>query len=60
MPLPRLVFVEDFHGRVLSHIMVPVEVLLQFIVSVERPLDVLDRTGEAEDFVLDQVGTLST
>ena len=59
MPLPGLVFVEDFHSRVLSHIMVPVEVLLQFIVGVERPLDVLDGTGEAEDLVLNQVDTLS-
>ncbi len=47
-----LVFVENFHGGIFLHIVVPVEVVLKFVVGVEGPLNVLDRTGKTENLVL--------
>jgi hypothetical protein len=46
-----LVLVENVHRRVLLHVVVPVEMVLQFIVRVERGLDVLDGTSETENLV---------
>jgi hypothetical protein len=34
--------------------MIPVQMLLQLVVRVEGPFNVLDSTDEAHDFVLDQ------
>jgi hypothetical protein len=47
-----LVFVENFHRRILLHVMIPVEMILQLVVRVEGPFYVLDSTGKAQDLVL--------
>jgi hypothetical protein len=46
-----LVLVEDVHSRVFLHIMVSVEMVLQLIVGVESPLNVVDGADEAQDLV---------
>ncbi len=52
-PITRFVFVVDVHGRVLVHIMIPVEVVLELVIGVEGFLDTFDRAHETLDDVLD-------
>jgi len=47
-----LVFVENVHCRIFLHVMIPVQMLLQLVVRVEGPLNVLDGTDEAQNLVL--------
>ncbi len=47
-----LVFVENFHGGILLHVMVPVKVILKLVVRVESRLYVFDRACETENLVL--------
>src|SRR5438309_1541851 len=42
-----LVFVENIHCRVFLHVMIPVQMLLQLVVCVEGPFNVLHRTDKA-------------
>jgi len=49
-----LVFVENIHRRVLLHVMIPVQMLLQLVVRVEGPFNVLDRTDKAKNLVFHQ------
>lgn len=48
----RFLFREVFHGRILVHVMVLVEMILKLIVATEGCLDALHRADEAEDLIL--------
>jgi len=48
----RLILVKNLHGGILVHVVVLVEVFLQFVVSAEGPLESFHRANETENLIL--------